>query len=225
MKKLLVLAALCAASSLCHATGFTILSAVDSPRGTYASRKLREAVESAGVLPAAGDHAVFELRIDSALGAEAFSIQPPGRPHPHRRWRCARHDLRRTRSARTIAQRHRRSTRISATTQKPALAFRGIKFNTPGTPIGRVRHWTSTTPRARRQVLGGVPRHDGREPLQRRVALDHASVHLHDPAEELPGSQPGRTPSSPSGSSSIATFSAWPRNAASTPTSCSGASS
>jgi hypothetical protein len=131
MKKLLVLlAALCAASPVCHATGFTILCAVDSPRGTYASRRLREAVEGAGVLPAAGDHAVFELRLDSALGAEAFSIRRKGRT-----FQVNGGDERGLiYGALALREQLLDGTSIDAiadTSARPALAFRGIKFNTP----------------------------------------------------------------------------------------------
>ena len=115
---------------VCHATGFTILCAVDSPRGTYASRRLREAVESAGVLPAAGDHVVFELRLDAALGAEAFSIRRKGRTF-HINGGDARGLIYGALALREQLLNGTSIDAIAATTQRPALAFRGIKFNTP----------------------------------------------------------------------------------------------
>ena len=44
--------------------------------------------------------------------------------------------------------------------------------------------------RARRALLGGLSRHDGREPLQRADAVEPAPVSLHDQGAELPRSQP-----------------------------------
>ncbi len=130
MKKLLVLAALWAAGTACQATGFTILCAVQTPQGKYASRRLREAVESAGVLPATGKHAVFELRIDAALGAEAFAIR-----RKDRTFQVFGGDERGLiYGALALREQLLDGTSIDAiadTTARPALAFRGIKFNTP----------------------------------------------------------------------------------------------
>lgn len=132
MKKLLSIAAiaLLAAGACADAATYRILNTVDSPQGSYASRRLRETLDRKGVLPASGEHAVFELRLDPALGAEAFLIS-----HQARHFAITGGDARGLiYGALALREQLLNGTgidQVAATTQRPALAFRGIKFNTP----------------------------------------------------------------------------------------------
>ena len=65
------------------------------------------------------------------------------------------------------------STSWRRTGTTPSSPFGASSSIRPGTPTGPARRSTSTTPRSRDlEVLGGLPRHDGREPLQRDLAVD-----------------------------------------------------
>jgi hypothetical protein len=126
----LVFAALAAGATASDAR-YTILCPADPPQCAYAARRLHETFESPGVhLPGGGAAAVFELRIDAALGAEAFSIQPQGR-----HFQIIGGDTRGLiYGALALREQLLNGTAIdsiASTTQRPALAFRGIKFNTP----------------------------------------------------------------------------------------------
>ena len=81
-------------------------------------------------MPAGGKAAVFELRIDASLGAEAFSVSRAGR-----RFTVTGGDARGlVYGALQLREQLLDGTSIDdvvPTTQRPALAFRGIKFNTP----------------------------------------------------------------------------------------------
>ena len=72
----------------------------------------------------------MELIIDAALGFEAFSIQPRG-ARIHITGGDARGLIYGALEVREQLLNGTAIDRIAATTQKPALAFRGIKFNTP----------------------------------------------------------------------------------------------
>src|SRR6185295_7432732 len=113
-----------------HAANFTILSTLNSPQADYASRRLREALDSPGVMPAQGANAVIELRVDKDLGAEAFSIRASGR-----NFTIVGGDSRGLiYGALELREQLLDGTPLDAvapTHSKPALAFRGIKFNTP----------------------------------------------------------------------------------------------
>jgi hypothetical protein len=127
---LLVTLALCSSGAMAGESRFAILCTLDSPQCSYASRRLREAIEDAHLPAAAGAAAVFELRVDPALGAEAFSIRRNDR-HVQVTGGDGRGliygalELReRLRGGVTIDQ-------VPSIAERPALAFRGIKFNTP----------------------------------------------------------------------------------------------
>ena len=121
---------------------------------------------------------------------EAFSIRPRKNSIRHHWRRCARDDLRRARAARTTdewraARRASPQTHTTSCARLPRHQVQHALGHLPAELGARpaLRHG------ARPEILGSLPRHDGREPLQRALAVDHASVHLHDPAEEFPGSQ------------------------------------
>ncbi len=123
----LVLASACASAA---PAAFTILNTVSSPQGAYASRRLRETLETPGVLPDGGSAAVFELRIDPDTGAEAFSIQRKGRT-----FRIVGGDARGLIYG-ALALREQLIDGVSIdalpdSSARPAMVFRGIKFNTP----------------------------------------------------------------------------------------------
>ena len=109
------------AAGISHGAVPRVTTRVESPQAAYAMRRLNEVAVQSGS---------FELAIDAQLGAESFAIQ--------------------TRKGRTLitggdgrglvygalAVREQlmnrlRVDKLPATVQKPALAFRGIKFNTP----------------------------------------------------------------------------------------------
>ena len=113
-----------------NAASFSIVGAAGSPQAGYAARRLRDALESRGVMPDRGENAVFELRIQPELGAEAFSIA-----RQERRFRVSGGDARGLIYG-ALALREQLLDgipldAIAATSARPALAFRGIKFNTP----------------------------------------------------------------------------------------------
>ena len=111
-------------------TRFAIQCTLDSPQCSYASRRLRETLEDAHLSDTGGAAAVFELRVDPALGAEAFSIQRDerhvqvtggdGRGLVYGALELREHLL----DGVSIDQ-------LPSIAARPALAFRGIKFNTP----------------------------------------------------------------------------------------------
>jgi len=130
MTRVMTLAALALLAAGAHAANFAILDTVHSPQSDYASRRLRETLDTRGILPEAGAHAVFELRIDPALGAEAFSIT-----RDSRQFRIAGGDARGLIYG-TLALREQLLDgagvdAVQPSHARPALAFRGIKFNTP----------------------------------------------------------------------------------------------
>jgi hypothetical protein len=113
------------------AANFTILNELNSPQGAYASRRLRETLDDPRVkLPAQGDAAVFELRLDPALGAEAFSIAHQGR-HFAVNGGDARGVIYGSLALREQLLNGTPLEQIRGVSARPALAFRGIKFNTP----------------------------------------------------------------------------------------------
>jgi hypothetical protein len=131
IKRILIGAlALCATDAMAAAR-FTILCGLDSPQCSYASRRLREALESPAVIMSAeGKAAVFELRIEPSMGAEAFSVK-----RTERQFVVSGGDARglvygalelreQLLDGVTIDQ-------VKSVSAHPALAFRGIKFNTP----------------------------------------------------------------------------------------------
>ena len=126
----LAFAALAAGATASDAR-YTILCPADPPQCAYAARRLHETFESPDVhLPGEGAAAVFELRIDAALGAEAFSIQPLGR-HFQINGGDTRGLIYGALALREQLLNGTAIDSIASTTQRPALAFRGIKFNTP----------------------------------------------------------------------------------------------
>jgi len=132
MRRLLIVAlALCATESMAGPVRFTILCGLDSPQCSYASRRLREALESPAVITSAeGKAAVFELRIDPSMGAEAFSVK-----RVERQFTVTGGDARGLiYGALELREQLRDGTpidQVAPVTARPALAFRGIKFNTP----------------------------------------------------------------------------------------------
>jgi len=132
MKRILIAAlSLYAAGATAAATRFTILCGLDSPQCSYASRRLREALESPAVIMSAeGKAAVFELRIDPSMSAEAFAVKREGRQFTvtggdARGLVYGALELReQLLDGKSIDQ-------VVPITERPALAFRGIKFNTP----------------------------------------------------------------------------------------------
>jgi hypothetical protein len=133
MRNLLALAALClmAAGSQAHAITVDVRSQPDSPQAAYAKRKLIEVFGAKGVgLPREGREAVFELRIDAALGAEAFTIVSTGR-HTAITGGDNRGLIYGALSAREQLLNGVPVEALAAKAATPRLAFRGIKFNTP----------------------------------------------------------------------------------------------
>jgi hypothetical protein len=132
MKRALLLLALVLGSTGAHAAAprFTILCTLDSPQCSYASRRLRESIERAHLLADGGPAAVFELRIDPALGAEAFSIQRKDRS-VQITGGDGRGLIYGTLDVREQLLNGASIDQVSSNTERPALAFRGIKFNTP----------------------------------------------------------------------------------------------
>jgi len=130
MKRWIAPAALMMLCAHAHAASFTILSTLNSPQGDYASRRLREALDAPGVMPKDGANAVIELKVDKDVGAEAFFIRVNGR-----NFTVVGGDARGLiYGALEMREQLLDGTPLDAVTPahaKPALAFRGIKFNTP----------------------------------------------------------------------------------------------
>jgi hypothetical protein len=132
MKRWLIAAlAWCSVGTAAGATRFTILCGLDSPQCSYASRRLRDALASpAVILSAEGKPAVFELRIEPSMGPEAFSVERTGRQFSitggdGRGLIYGALELReQLLDGVSLDQ-------VKAVSERPALAFRGIKFNTP----------------------------------------------------------------------------------------------
>ncbi|HET7809264.1 MAG TPA: hypothetical protein VFL16_01675, partial [Steroidobacteraceae bacterium] len=129
LRALAALALLAIPGTVAHATGISILDTVQSAQSQYAARRLREAW--ADPAAAARDQgAEIELRLDPGLGAEAFSLTRTGK-------RCvvsggdARGLIYGALDVREQLLQGTPLTRVHAGTHRPALAFRGIKFNTP----------------------------------------------------------------------------------------------
>ena len=131
IRRLLFIAlTLCSWSAAAADARFAIQCTLDSPQCSYASRRLRETLEDAHLSDTGGAAAVFELRVDPALGAEAFSIQRDerhvqvtggdGRGLVYGALELREHLL----DGVSIDQ-------LPPIAARPALAFRGIKFNTP----------------------------------------------------------------------------------------------
>jgi hypothetical protein len=119
------------AGATSHASEFTIVNTLDSPQGAYASRRLREALKKSAVQPAnPGEPAVIDLRVDPVLGAEAFSITRQGR-HVFVNGGDARGLIYGALALREQLLNGTRFENIASTAERPALAFRGVKFNTP----------------------------------------------------------------------------------------------
>ena len=128
---LLVLAALGFTGASARAAGYTILDSLDSPQAAYAARRLRDVLDDPAVkLPSTGDAPVFELRLDPALGAEAFSIVRNGR-HVVVTGGDPRGLVYGALDLRAQLLDGKPIDAIGPKKEKPALAFRGIKFNTP----------------------------------------------------------------------------------------------
>ena len=169
MKKLLVLAALWAASSVCQATGFTILCAV---RFTAAAPMHRAGCARRSKAPAccrppattrvraaprfrAGRGSVFH----QAQGtAPSRSMAATSAASSTARWRCANSCS----TARRIdaIRRHERAPRARLSRHQVQHALGHLPAELGARPA--LRHG------ARPEILGALPRHDGREPLQRR---------------------------------------------------------
>jgi hypothetical protein len=127
------LAAFCllAIGSPAHAARADVRTQVDSPQAAYAKRKITETVEAPGVaLPREGESVVFELKLDSRLGAEAFSIAAFGR-NVAITGGDNRGLIYGALEAREQLLNGVRVEALSAKAGTPRLAFRGIKFNTP----------------------------------------------------------------------------------------------
>jgi hypothetical protein len=99
-----------------------IVTVLDTPQAAYAARRLEEAATSA--------QSTYELAMDASLGAEAFTVATRGA-----RTRITGGDGRGliygALAVREQLLNRLRVDKLPSTVQKPALAFRGIKFNTP----------------------------------------------------------------------------------------------
>jgi hypothetical protein len=128
--KRLWLAALMCCALEANSADFTIVTGTQSPQARYAARRLREALQTRGVMPHGGKDASFELRVQPGLGAESFSIARTGR-----QFLVSGGDARGLIYG-ALALREQLLDGVSldaiaSTSAHPALAFRGIKFNTP----------------------------------------------------------------------------------------------
>lgn len=126
-QRLVLLITLLALSASAHAGLFQFGKRVDSPQGRYAERML-----SASTPPQKGaaPPVQVDLAIDASLGAEAFSIQ--AKPQQLSiTGGDARGLIYGALEVREQLQNGVRIDRLSARSQTPRLAFRGIKLNTP----------------------------------------------------------------------------------------------
>lgn len=124
---LLLAGGLFAAPSV-DAAACDITTKVDSPQAAYATRRLRATFDAPAVKTAA--RCVIELAIDPALGAESFSIAARG-AHVAITGGDARGLIYGALEAREQLLDGIAVGKLAAPPRKPALAFRGIKFNTP----------------------------------------------------------------------------------------------
>jgi hypothetical protein len=127
VRRLTLLLLLCALPAVLPAFEITFGKTVDSPQGRYAQRRLRE---SAPPAMSARPPLRIDLAIDPALGAEAFTISSkPGRVSiiggdP-------RGLIHGALEAREQLRNWVKPAEVRARSSTPALAFRGIKLNTP----------------------------------------------------------------------------------------------
>ena len=163
-----------------HADTVSVLESKPTPQSAYAARKLGEALDTSS------DGYTVTLKVSpKALSPESFAIIPRGKIIA-----ITGGDARGLiYGALALREQLRNGTPIGQVTawrEKPALPFRGIKFNTPWDtyrPSSALdQHYDNRT---RSEVLGSLARHDGREPLQRVHAVDDAPVHLHGAADEF----------------------------------------
>ena len=101
----------------------------ESPQCRYAARRLEETLQLPGIGYPEAD-LIIQLGVDPALGAEAFSIRRRGH-NVHVTGGDARGLVYGALAVREQLLNGAAPDRIAPATQKPALAFRGIKFNTP----------------------------------------------------------------------------------------------
>ncbi len=153
------------------ATTVAIVDAIAAPQSQYAARKLGDALADHGYTlqesRARADLTITLSLNPKGLGAEAFSIARKGRGIT-----IAGGDARGLiYGALALREQLLNGTPLEKSQlarAKPALAFRGIKFNTPWDtyrPSSALdQHYATARDLA---VLGGLARHDGREPLQR----------------------------------------------------------
>ena len=116
------------ATSSFPAIACEIVSKTDSPQSAYAARRLQATFDAPGVNPAR--RCVITLTIDPALGAESFSIVAQGSGVTISGG-DARGLIYGALDAREQLLDGVPSGRLGAAPGKPALEFRGIKFNTP----------------------------------------------------------------------------------------------
>ena len=110
--------------------GISVDCVTESPQCAYASTRLLFSLATAEVMQSGRKlPADIELRIDPAVGAEGFSITPDG-PRVVVAGGDARGLIYGALALRDELLAHG-SRGLKATTQHPATAFRGIKFNTP----------------------------------------------------------------------------------------------
>jgi len=132
MKVRILFAAVACLASAAYAgsDGISIDCVTESPQCAYASSRLLFSLATADVLQSGRRlPADIELRIDPAVGAESFSITPDG-PRVVVAGGDARGLIYGALALRDELLAHG-SRGLKATTQHPAEAFRGIKFNTP----------------------------------------------------------------------------------------------
>ena len=175
------------------ATTVAIVDAIAAPQSQYAARKLGAALADHGYTlqesRARADLTITLTLNRKALGAESFSIARKDRGitiagGDHRGLIYG---------ALALREQLLNGTPLEKTQPARAEARARLPRHQVQHALGHLPSELGARPAlrhgARLEVLGGLPRHDGREPLQRVHVVDHASVHLHDPAEELPGSQ------------------------------------
>jgi hypothetical protein len=128
---LLIFVCLPIAATPLQAAAYTVISQVQSPQAEYASKKLSQALAAADAkLPPSGLTTTFELALDSKLGAETFSISTRS-GHVMIKGGDNRGLIYGALALREQVLNGTPFDKIIASKQKPKLAFRGIKFNTP----------------------------------------------------------------------------------------------